>query len=563
MYHSDSDESIRRYHLDQHYSSHQFIPQSTLSLNQLPNYSRRRSNPDIYPGARRFSTSYSDEDILSNDQLDQIHFDPRYRDYRSGSSVNNSNYRLRSNSLHSMGSGTTGGCITPQYQPYRRVSSVSPPLNHLTIPVPLVPQRRWNTNPSIFIEEYRDDENPKSETKNEMKNSRDSLHNTSNDSLQPALSENDIKSFGDLSQIPFIDEDSNESAPCRMFEDDDEESEKIAAIRPCRKTVSFDVIQKSGKNFPQKSLKSNFYPIHKNPPLFHAAPPHTCRTMRNDVRTTRDGYIARSQSQPPVTTHRRPCSTSSSSDHCSLVDKLIKIRIEEEVKSENNNENCPRHQHHCHQCSKGKWSDDKVLEENDNDSSKASFRSGKVKALTKYFNTLPYMSEECNCIKKHQSTPNLLSSTRKSHNNRLSCEELAQVKEQLEEWSEFGLDKKTNEDNNSVCSFMKRSESAPILCFDNEIYDDCKEYRETLNRLDKVRMKRLKEETNHCLHRCSHSCPSATHKPSLPPQPQTRLNPLKSEKHRCRSACFNPKRKLKNASKLTLMKEDDNESLVI
>jgi hypothetical protein len=527
----------------------------------LPNYCRRRSNPDIYPGARRFSTSYSDEDILSNDQLDQIHFDPRYRDYRSASTINNSNYRLRSNSLHSMGSQTTGGCVTPQYQSYRRVSSVSPPLNHLTIPVPLAPQRRrWNTNPSIFIEEYRDDENPKStsETKNEMKNSRDSLCNTSNDSLQPALSENDIKSFGDLSQIPFIDDDSNESAPCRMFEDDDD-IEKIDAVRPCRKTVSFDVIQKNGKNFPPKSLKSNFYSTHKNPPLFHAAPSHTCRTMmRNDVRTTRDGYVARSQSQPPVV-GSCPFSTSSSSDHCSLVDKLIKIRMEEEMKSENNNENCPHHQHHCHQCSsRVKWSDNKVLDENDNDSSKP-FRSGKVKALTTFFNTLPYMSEECNCIKKHQSTPNLLSSTRKSQNNRLSCEELAEVKEQLEEWSEFGLEK--NQVNNSVCSFMKRSESVPILCLDNEIYDDCKEYRETLNRLDKVRMKRLNEI--HCPHRCAHSCPSSAHKPSPPPQPQTRLNPLKSEKHRCRSACFNPKRKLKKASRLKRTMEDDNESLVI
>lgn len=555
MYHSDSDESIRRYNLDQQILTQQYVPQSSLSLNQMPNYGRRLSNPDAYPGARRFSTSYSDEDILSNDQLDQIHFDPRYRDYRSSSSVTTCNYRIRSNSLHSMGSGTTGGCVTPQYQPYRRVSSVSPLLNPLTIPVPLAPQRRWNTNPSIFIEEYRDDENPKSssETKSEKVNSHESLCNTSNDSLQPALSENDIKSFGDLDEIPFIDEDSNESAPCRMFED----NEKIEVIRPCRKTVSFDVIQKSGNNFPPKFLKSNFFSPHKNPPLSHAALPHTCRTMmRNDVRTTRDGYVARSQSQPSVT---HPFSTSSSSDHCSLVDKLIKFRMEEEVKSENN-ENCPRrhqHQHHhCHQCSKVKCSEDK--DENDNDSSKA-FRSGKVKALTMYFNTLPYMSEECNCIKKHQSTPNLISS---AQHNRLSCEELTEVKEQLEEWSEFGLREK-NEDNNLVCSTLKHAESAPILCFDNEIYDDFKEYRETLNRLDKVRMKRLNE--TQCPHRCVHSCQSINHKLSMPspPKPQTRLSPLKTEKHRCRSACFNPKRKLKIASKLKIAKEDDNESLVI
>lgn len=600
MYRSDSDESIRRYHLDQ-YSSQHLIPQSTLSLNQLSSY-RRRSNPDIYPGARRFSTSYSDEDILSNDQLDQIHFDPRYRDYRSASSLNNSNYRLRSNSLHSMGSPGHIN-LTPQYQPYRRVSSVSPPLCSLT--VPLAPQKRWNTNPSIFIEEYREEENQKSsiEVKDEKENSQESLCNASNNSpLLQGLCERDIKSFGDLSQIPFIDEDdSNDSAPCRF--NDESSSKKIESMRPCRKTVSFDVIQnehgtlyeRNGKKFPPKFSQSNFYSTYKNPTSFHApsfSSLHNSRAMMGNVRTTRDGYIPRSHSQPPPfpSQHRSHLhslfKTSFDDDHCILVDKLIKI-MEEETKNET--------RYHCHShCTKdddcddddddeeckSNWSNNiKEVEEEENNSSKEiCYSSGKVKALTSYFNSLPHMTEGCNCIKKtHQSTPNLSLSSRNRYNgsNKLSCEEMTKVQKQLKEYSEFGLEKKSRQkshENNNDCVPMKKAISTPVLCYEKDIFSNCNEHHEMLNRLDKVRLKRLRDDMKlhsmDCRHRCNYSLTCNNFVDSLPNLPKPSTSPTKSivhhsEKHKCRSACFKDPERRKKKNKLKLAMEDDNESLII
>lgn len=641
MYRSDSDESIRRYRLDQ-FSSQQYLfprPHSTLSLNQLP-FNRRRSNPDIYPGARRFSTSYSDEDILSNDQLDQIHFDPRYRDYRSASTINNSNYRVRSNSLHSMSSA---GRVTPQYQyqyqPYRRVSSVSPPLHQLT--VPLAPQpRRWNTNPSIFIEEYRDDDIQQkslSDAKVEKKKSLDSLYNTSNDSLvlHQGLSENDIKSFGDLSEIPFIDDDSNESAPCRF---DESATDKEMIMRPCRKTVSFDVIETrseqpmlNGKNFPSKFPKSNFYPTHKTPQLFHAASSSTTRThlhqkqhhraIMDNVRRTRDGYIPRSHSQPPPPppprrSHSLLLDYYDEDDHCILVDKLIKIRMEEENET---HRLCHKHGSTRKKKEdddernkinyKEKWSDNDCKATNYNhhhsdekksggDDASELFTGGKVKALTSFFNSLPFKREECNCINIHQSTPNLSSLSSSSErgkggSNKLSCEEMTMVRKQLKELSDFGLGRKSNdlinvEIHTIDCESMRKARSTPNLCWEpREIcHDDCKQHEEMLNRLDKIRTKRLEirhspdchftQPEQHQHHRChfSRRCDNLLEEdPPIYHHPRAQTSVVKttighSEKHKCRSACFNirdpVKRKAaKKKVKMRLSSEDDNESLVI
>ena len=217
-----------------------------------------------------------------------------------------------------------------------------------------------------------------------------------------------------------------------------------------------------------------------------------------------------------------------SSDHCSLINKLIKIRMEEEVKIKNANDNYPCQRHH--QCNN-------VRVKSEIDSAVGAFRLGRVKALTTYFDTLPFAS------KFHQSTPNLFSLTK----HKLSCEELARVKGQLEEWSEFGLN---NKDNNLVCSFMKRAESAPALCFENEIYDDFKKYRDALNRIDKVKAKRIEESNNRRF--AYKSTPK-----------EIKFNAPKSEKHRCRSACYNPKRKSKKNLKLELAENDGNETLVI
>jgi hypothetical protein len=557
LYRSDSDESIRRYRLGPLLPR----PQSSLSLNQLQ--FRRRSNPDIYPGTRRFSTSYSDEDILSNDQLDQIHFDPRYRDYRSASSLNNSNYRSRSNSLHSMAST---GYMVPQNLHLRRISSISPPTIN-----PLVPQKRWDTNPSIFIEEYCDEE-----MKSDEKGASKETLNTSNESLQPALNECDIKSFGDLSQIPFIDDDSNDSAPCEL-------PLNVCNNRnnACRKSVSFDVIQNSrhvgpshkclfasnGKNFP-KNFPPNIKSTHMNNELFHAShsPTRSSRAMRN-VRASRDGYVARSHSQQPVVPNNKkssfsPSTSSSSSvtrhdDHCSLVDKLIRIKKEDRQLEHNNR--------------RVKESLDYKIKWNGIDGKKS---TGKVKALTTFFNTLPYMSDECNCINFHQSTPNL-SMTRS--NNHLSCEEMATVRKQLKEWSEYGLKKSPSKDDNLVCTFMKRATSSPILCLENEIYGDCKQYNNVLNRLDNVRLRRqqnMEYVRNPQLpdgfiltkpHLCHSACKNIENTPIMIRPP--------SEKHRCRSACFNikdpAKKRLKKKKAQSVMtvkhasEDDDDETFII
>ncbi|XP_049285531.1 uncharacterized protein LOC125764898 isoform X3 [Anopheles funestus] len=99
---------------------------STPYLTQNDAAYRRMSNPDI--SQRRYSLSLSHEDILSNDQLQQIHFDPRYRDCRSSNSLNSIYYnhqRTRSNSLNSIG----------------RIATIMRPV-------------RYDTPPSIYVEDY-------------------------------------------------------------------------------------------------------------------------------------------------------------------------------------------------------------------------------------------------------------------------------------------------------------------------------------------------------------------------------------------------------------------------
>lgn len=558
MYHSDSDESLHQYRL-----RHQPLrPQSTLSLNQL--CSRRQSNPDVYPGARRFSTSYSHEDILSNDQLDQIHFDPRYRDYRSASSLNNSYNRTRSNSLNSTGSG---GNIINQYQQFRRLSNQSPPLygggrlsthSPPLLGAPLAPQKRWDTNPSIFIEEYKDDPSKSiSDPKTESHHSRETLC-SSNESLQP-LSEGDIKSFGDLSAIPFIDDDSNESAPCRFADDDiDRKSCGIMSsgtgrnVCP-RKTVSFDVIAggptvhrqlftNNGKHSP-RNPNSIPKPTDKNP-LFHGS-----HRFRANVRPSRDGIIHNTmQSSHPQSV---PRSSSCDDDHCTLVDKLRRLRLEEEVKQMMS----PRLDY------KIKWDgvdESRVCE-------------GKVKALTTYFNSLPYMADDCHCVGVHQSTPDL-----SRNSSKLTDDEMSIVRRQLKEWSEFGL--KTATSDHSPCSFLEQASTSPSVCLENEKFNDCRQYHDVLNKLDKVELRRRRNfhrslsniynpTLSDCFfipsHHCHSVCPNIGEKAT-----HVRPTMMRSEKHKCRSACFNIKdpAKQKRKREMRMAKssaEDDNESFVI
>lgn len=424
-----------------------------------------------------------------------------------------------------------------------------------------MPQKRWDTNPSIFIEEYNDDEHLKSKTesKSESRSERNSKETlcSSNESLQ-ALSECDIKSFGDLSEIPFIDEDSNESAPCR-FPDDAHERRSLgimtSAAAPrntCRKTVSFDVIAggstshqhlftNNGKNCP-KNPHSIPNPTDKNQ-LFHGS--H--RFNRANVRPSRDGINRNTQYYTSVPNF------SSCDDHCTLVDKLIRLKLEEEGKMVR--EPSPKLNY------KIKWEDaddSRVCE-------------GKVKALTTYFNSLPYMSEDCNCVNVHQSTPDLSMS---ENRNRLTAEEMEIVRRQLKEWSEFGLRKAAND--RPACSFFEHASTSPKVCLENERFNECKQYRDVLNKLDKVEMRgrknfhcSLENVYNHptppdCFFRpkpnhCHAHCRSVESKPIYVRPPI-----MRSEKHKCRSPCYRDPAKKKRKQELKVMKSlDDDDSFVI
>jgi hypothetical protein len=204
---SCSDESLERYLYDDsvytHYNNNNslYYPQSQHSMYtdvqrsfplQFHDTSRRYSNPDIQ---RRCSLSLSNDDILSNDQLQQIHFDPRYRDYRSSSSLNrlSSNVQIppaaqkrnRSTSLTSMRSSHSSG--SGDILRSRTNSDVG-------INFPVV--QRFDTNPCIYVEEY-DDNN---------ENTLKGLYNF--DTNNQPLSEVSLKScLGDnVDEIPYIDD---------------------------------------------------------------------------------------------------------------------------------------------------------------------------------------------------------------------------------------------------------------------------------------------------------------------------------------------------------------------
>lgn len=161
---------------------------------------RRLSTPDMRytyqyqppppPMRHRYSLSLSQDDILSNDQLQQIHFDPRYRDCRSisnislssSSSKNRSNSSISSVQLHPQ-------CVGSQ----SRIIAQS---------------KKWDTNPSIYIEEFVD-ETPVIEETDKQSASSASLVNSlsSVDDIVPPLDEMCIKSVNSADEIPFIDDE--------------------------------------------------------------------------------------------------------------------------------------------------------------------------------------------------------------------------------------------------------------------------------------------------------------------------------------------------------------------
>jgi hypothetical protein len=212
------------------------------------------------------------------------------------------------------------------------------------------------------------------------------------------------------------------------------------------------------------------------------------------VRSSRDG-INRNTQQSQYTSVPR---SSSCDDHCTLVDKLIRLRLEES------------------------GVDCRVRK------SEAPVCEGKVKALTTYFNSLPYL-DDCKCTRVHRSTPDL--------RDKLSFEEIEAVQRQLQEYSEFGL---------------KKSACRPVAC-------DTRSSCGIAKNLERNFHKSMSDLRCCNVPRC-HIVPCHKKVLYLPPP---------SEKHKCRSPCFNiknpekQKRKMEAKAAKSSSADDDNESFII
>lgn len=330
---SDSDDSIRQMQLEKQIAQLQSRQQIDFDAAYEPepqefswsssNLYRRLSNPDISPTSQRRNSmnSFSQEDILSNDDLHQIHFDPRYRDYRSSVSLNlNTNYRSRSNSMSSIRSNRgIGNRGTSLYIP--RKPQQSPP--------PIVIQQ-WDNNPTIMVEEYVDD---KIDDENSFK-SDDLKTVLSNSGSYQALCESDIKSIGDSNDIPFIDDE--ELGETSSLDGHGDERRNSTG---CRKTVSFDVInsQKAARMFVNlndgNDKKSNLNKTQNSYQCFSDAP--DAARLRNVMRNIlSENDVNSNPSYPTITQYippscDKPFSISENVDHCILVDKLKQLKSEQ------------------------------------------------------------------------------------------------------------------------------------------------------------------------------------------------------------------------------------------
>lgn len=189
---------------------------------------RRLSTPDMRypyqyqppppPMRHRFSLSLSQDDILSNDQLQQIHFDPRYRDCRSISniSLSSSSSKNRSNnSIHS---------VQHQFGEHHNRA--------------IAQSKKWNTNPSIYIEEFVD-ETPIMEEKQ----SAGSASILGIDEVIQPLNEMSIKSINSTNEIPFIDDDGVFSRSEFVMQPEEQPPQNVNNENLCRKTVNFEILQ--------------------------------------------------------------------------------------------------------------------------------------------------------------------------------------------------------------------------------------------------------------------------------------------------------------------------------
>lgn len=541
---------------------------------------RRLSHPDISPSSqRRYSMSLSQEDILSNDQLQQIHFDPRYRDYRSSTSLNNSGCNMyRERRSHSLTNFGSGDLRRPSCDNIRRGSGSGIRINVTAPPCdPVAMALKWEANPSIFVEEYveklEDSRSNNSADERNIKRSNESV---------TALSEDKIKmSFGDLSDIPFID-DEDDLAPCRYYLDDDvieteDKASKFTGImlnqsrrssgQCCRKTVSFDIISDQCTDSMDniKITKSNTYQYF------------------NEL----NGAITKPKPIIPVFEFSNPSECDSfdkddlQEDHCILIDQLNNF------KSNDSPNKCYKKPDKNNVDYRIKWDNKGINLRNRNEdrNGRPPVCRGKVKALTTYFNALKYLNDDV-C----QSTPNLSTYDKDlchDESDKLSKAEQKHVLQQLKEFSEFGLERQRE---NFQCNFLNRAKSTPTLTLNNDDFKTCKYYNDVLNRIDRTDLRNQKHNSisniddylmhdqmpkchqhrypdSFILHKqdfCRPKCRNVPNR-SIPPRPPSRNDhnrrytstPVLNEKHRCRSPCFNPKKSIKKLKQKNQVRQHD------
>lgn len=222
---SASDECIFRHRnsmFEQYHSSNYRDPYRRLSTPDM-RYPHQAPSPHYDPLGHRYSLSLSQDDILSNDQLQQIRFDPRYRDCRSFSNISlssNSNKSRSNTSVNSFNSGPLAGSQGKLPQP-----------------------KRWDTNPSIYIEEYVD-QPPTNDQVSVGSGSGSGHSGGSIDYIVQPLDEMCIKSVSSAEDIPFIDEDSE----LRNDHKQDPTCNRHNSQPVCRKTVSFEVLSPDNSN---------------------------------------------------------------------------------------------------------------------------------------------------------------------------------------------------------------------------------------------------------------------------------------------------------------------------
>lgn len=218
-----------------------------------PNFCQYGSNDRLFQPrlAQRRHSSYSHEDIL-NMKYQNPPVDPRYRDNRPFVNSNSSLYdhaRRDFMSRRRSSSSLQDDMLQP-FQPYHIDSFLrksNPTIIHNNSSPNLSEKcnSNWNLNPSIYIEEYNDDNTT------EVKSNNSSATNISYSEVHQPLNEESVAPFAGCDEIPFIDDEHDNSTHfCDIFmpvvncvEQQRHDSEKsLPSLIKNRKTVSFDLV---------------------------------------------------------------------------------------------------------------------------------------------------------------------------------------------------------------------------------------------------------------------------------------------------------------------------------